>query len=275
MVRLQLNAAKSSGREFANAVTKLINRNCSFKVCCKVQVQGKDIYKLTWYYNDDLRSESFLDQMDELDAFENDDFEYDVEGNVILPSDTHRRMRENKPTPSEFMRALDESGRFRFLCLNYGLQQKKPIKFTERTSDYVDRILPLTDEGGSYTVYFITCYVEQTVSQQQVGDEEWMMKCLEYLLRYHKVYKNDKRVYIDEREAWYQYMPSTVKVTKHANVITIQKRSIGRQGNNPDVWENTDDSVEFLRTLIHKYYPDLLDHLVFDTNESSIIIEVH
>lgn len=47
MVYLHLNAAKSSGREFADAIAKLINKYCQFDVDTKITTVGKDSYKIT------------------------------------------------------------------------------------------------------------------------------------------------------------------------------------------------------------------------------------
>lgn len=224
-------------------------------------------------------------------ALEEDNLEYDDEMNAILPSELWEAANEKKPTPEEFMRALETSGRLRLLCLNYGFQQDKKLHFTKQREELSGSNarawakawgIDVNDEAAmkeflktNHFYHFITCYVTQNVPQYQIEDADWIVKCLESLFRYEKVFKNGKKILIDQedREEW-TGGPST-KVRKKGNVIKLQKVISKLWEDEPTVWKNIDEDLEKIRGLIHKYYPDFLDHIVFDTNDSSIILEVH
>lgn len=298
MIYLHLNAAKSSGREFADAVAKLINRYCQFDTKAKVATVGKDSYKITWWWNDNNSMAKYLSVFEDRVAIEEDNLEYDDEMKAILPSDKWKAANENKPTPEEFMRALDSSGRLRLLCLNYGFQQDKKLHFTkqrEELSGSNARALAkvfgidIRDEAAmkeflrtDHFYHFITCYVTQNIPQYQTDNTDWIIKCLDSLFRYHKVFQGKKKIHISD-EDWVRMNKSGlqfIQPVRKGNALALQKSEwsmtpSGRNKYTPVHWEGVENTLGLVQELIHKYYPEFLDHIVFDTNDSSIILEVN
>lgn len=277
MIYLPLNAARSVGSEFADAVTKIVNRYCSNTVDSKVKVVGKDSYKITWWYNDSPFVDAFVayaeDEYDYENAIENDNVEYDYAGEPILPEVNQERLRskKTKPTPEKFLKTWDESGRFRLFCLNYGFTQDKKLRVTVQQEE-------LGGPGGwhktDFHVHFITGYVTQNVPQYQVDDTAWIIKCIDSLLRDGLVFKDGKKVRVNQEDRKEWTGGPITQVRRKGNVIKLQKVISGLWKDEPTTWENIDEDLEKIRQKIHRYYPDFLDHLVFDTNGSSITIKV-
>lgn len=279
MLKLRINCSeRSSAREFADKVSDMLSANSLFTVTAKIANVDRNVYKITWWYNDNKSARMFAAEVKDEMALAEDDFEYDVSGLAITNRDK-AKAKENVQ-PDAVMKQWEASGKFKFFCAMYGLQPTKPLHLSKKREELTGSNARAWERAtgekliSDNFIHFITGYFEQAVSQYQINDQDWNVKCIDTLLKYHKVFQNGKKVYISGEDL------SADSPLRHAE--TIKKKNkfyIGSfrewQSSNLKPLENPDEVVADVKKLIGKYYPEILKSCDIRVDNGIVVITVN
>lgn len=279
MLRLKINcAARLPVRDFADKVSELLSNVSIFSISAKVATTSRDLYKITWWYNDNANSADFVAYVKDRENYENDTFDYDVSGLPILQRDVVRD--KAKIQPDTIMKQWEESGKFKVFCAMYGVKLVKPLQLTKKREELTgsnarawERATGKKLESDNF-IHFITGYFEQAVSQYQTSDRDWNIKCIDTLLKYHKVFQNGKKVYINDEDL------APDSPLRHAE--SIKKKNtfyIGSfrewQSSNLKPLDNPDVVANDVRKLIGRYYPEILKSCDISIDNGIVVITVN
>ena len=279
MIKLRINCSeRSSAREFADKVSSMLSANSLFNVNAKVANVGRDTYKITWWYNDNKGPGHFLAEVKDEIALAEDDFEYDVSGLAITNRDK-ARSKENVQ-PDTVMKRWEEAGKFRIFCAMYGLRPTKPLHLTKKREELTGSNARAWERAtgekliSDNFIHFITGYFEQTVSQYQTNDQDWNVKCIDNLLKYHKVFQNGKKVYVSQED-----LPADSPLRDTESMKKKNKFYIGSfrewQSSNLKPLKNPDGVANDLRRIISKYYPEMLNSCDISIDNGIVIVTVN
>lgn len=248
-----------------------------YLIYAKTTVTGKNVYKITWYYNDNTATSRFLAYMNDRKSYDNDSYEYDVQGLPILQQDAVRQ-KENIQ-PDELMKQWEDSGKFKIFCAMRRMKIVKPLHFMKQKEevhgsnvrDY-ERITGKKYESGNL-MHFITGYFEQTVSQYQTGDSDWKIKCVENLVRYGKIFKDNKKIAIPEGNEDFS-REKAKEISRKKNVSTISGFRTWKTDPIKPL-KDPEGYIQSTKELISKYYPDLVDSCIFSNDNGVVKITVN
>lgn len=279
MLKLHLNCAeRSSAREFADKISKMLSANSLFTVTAKIANVDRNIYKITWWYNDNRTPGMFVARIKDYIAQEEDNFEYDVSG-LAITNRSKAKAKENVQ-PDVIMKQWEDSGKFKLFCAMYGLQPTKPLhlskKREELTGSNARALERATGEKliSDNFVHFITGYFEQAVSQYQTSDQDWNIKCIDTLLKYHKIFQNGKKVYIDDED-----LPTNSPLRRADSMKKKNTFYIGSPGewksSNLKPLDNPNVVADEVKRIIGKYYPEILKSCDIIVDDGIVVITVN
>lgn len=282
MIRIKLNcAANSAARTFANDISNMLTQNSGYKVQAKVSVTSRDMYKITWYYNDNAGLSDFISEVKDTLAMEEDDFEYDVNGLPILPSADLAKKRDIYPDVVLKNWSADSS--FKLFCANYGLKLAKPLHVTKQREQVTGSNARAWEEAtgekieSSNYLHFITGYFEQVSQVNQVTDRDWMIKCIDTLFRYRKIYENNKKKDVDTADAYLLRDNGVREVFKKKGSFIITRTSQWENGKwKPTPMSDADAKkvADTVYKVLDKYYPEIIDYCDIQVNDGLVYITV-
>lgn len=269
MVSIKVYIKASTGSTatmLAKDVANTLSKGCDVPVSYKVSTISRDVYKITWFYYDLPGVSQFVNTVRRELAIAEDDFEYDVNGLPILPTNNADTIN-----PEVVIKNWVDSGKFDLMAkMYYGLttESKLYIKSMKKEStgrnarDY-ERIFGKPVENND-KVITMTIRVKQLADINKTSDTDWNVKCIDELFRYYKVYDGSKKVKLPEDELHQLYDILTYNsVTKRRNTINII----------PKANRNVDDVVSTIDAFIDKYYPDIQYDLSISGDKIVITVE--
>ena len=285
MLRLKINCTtRLPIRDFADKVSELLSHASVFQVSAKVSTTGRDLYKITWWYNDGLGAADFVAYMKDWENYENDSYDYDVSGLPIMQRDVVRD--KAKIQPDAVMKQWEESGKFKVFCAMYGVKLVKPLYLTKKREELTGSNARAWERAtgkkaiSDNFMHFITGYFEQTVNQYQTADSDWAIKCVDSLLRYGRVFKDNKKVYIDDadREALNKALDGMLynygTIARKKNVFYIGTAGEWKSSPLQPLKSNPENGIRVLKSVLAKYYPDIAKSCTFAVEDGKVKITV-
>ena len=282
MIRIKLNcAANSIARTFADDIANMLTKNSGYTVQAKVSVTSRDVYKITWYYNDNVGLSDFISEVKDTLAIEEDNFEYDVNGLPILPSADLAKKRDIYP--DVVLKNWSSNSSFKLFCANYGLKLAKPLHVTKQREEVTGSNARAWEAASGQKIksqnflHFITGYFEQVSQVNQTTDRDWMIKCIDMLFRYNKIYVDNKKKYIDDADSDMLYNANAREMFKKKGSFIITKTSHWENGKSePIPMSDTDakKAADAAYTVLDKYYPEFMNYCDIQVNDGLVYITV-
>lgn len=270
MIKLNINCAtKSAGSQFADTIADLLRKYTVYPIYSKTTVQGKDVYKITWYYSDNINFRRFGAWLEDSEHMEDGSFEQDVHGNPIIQQELLKQREKIKP--DEIMRKLEESGNLKVYCAMHGMKQVKPLKFTSKSEE--------ASGGGrlhetGFRIHFITGYFEQHVSEYQIADLDWKIKCLTALLSDGKVFKDNKKVKLPNTDGEFSW-DNAKTVHRKKNIFTVSgyQPSLTKSKQLKPL-KDPEGYIQEVKAQLQEYYPEFADSYTFSNDNGIVTITV-
>ena len=286
MLKLKINCAQgSAARELANKISDSLSKLTVFDVEAKVAITGRDTYKITWYYNDNTSAGAFAAAMRDMfaqeEAIENDTLEYDVEGNPVTECKNCEDFTEkSKRKPDVILNNWETSGKLKAFCAMYGMKMTKPIHYTAKREQLTgsnardwERITGEKIISENF-IHFMTGYFEQAVDAYQTSDTDWVIKCLDNLFRYNRVFSGNKKVYIDKDDSdRLSAVMGWDGISKKKNTIILGGIKIMKGSK----WvsqplKDPNETAQVVDDLIKKYYPDFVGKYNIEPKDGFVYI---
>lgn len=283
MIRIKLNcAAKSAASTFANDIATMLTKNSGYKIKAKVAIASRDVYKITWYYNDEAGASDFISEVKDKLAIIDDDFEYDVNGLPILPSADYNNKRSIQP--DSVMKNWSSDSSFKLFCANYGLKLTKPLHVTKQREELTGSNARAWEEAtgekieSSNFLHFITGYFEQVSQVNQTTDRDWIIKCIDMLFRYGKIYENNKKKYIEDADAYLLRDNGVRNIYKRKGSFIIASNDHwvenGKYEPTPMSDADAKKVADTAYKILDKYYPEFLDYCDIQITDGLVYITV-